>query len=334
MKLVNLKEVVKLGLNRSDIMKTKEEFRKYYENELINKTDEYSKTVKYYCGIGLLAYFILLYFCFLVKNILPMSLTMLISLGGVLYLEYKFLSILKKKYKDELVFDIVKFVSNNNSTATIQYNSRVARDVLQECGIFNFDKLKFKGSNYTVMRENGYGIVLSDVKLWNWKNARGQAKETFFEGVYFSASFNKPINEFVYLIPNNINDTVISKLADYTNYKGIKVSLENMEFEKKYNVYSSDEIQARYILSLRLMERINDIDNIFKRKKYIVFKQENGKVSIFFEGESIEHLRNFYLPIFNRDKEYDVLERVFEGFNNYIEVYKILDLENKLYMMQ
>lgn len=315
-------------------MKTKEEFRDYYEKDLISKTNEYSKMAKYYCGIGLLAYLILLYFAFLLKNIVPMFLTMLLSIGAVIYVEFKFLSILKKKYNEELVFDIVKFVSNNNSTATIQYNSRVARDVLQECGLFNFDRLKFKGSNYTVMRENGYGIVLSDVKLWNWKNARGQAKETFFEGVYFSASFNKPINEFVYLIPNNINDTVINKLADYTTYQGVKLTLENMEFEKKYNVYSSDEIQARYILSLRLMERINDIDNIFKRKKYIVFKQENGKVSIFFEGESIEHLKNFCLPVFMRDKEYTVLEKVFEGFNKYIEVYKILDLENKLYMMQ
>jgi len=315
-------------------MRTKEEFRDYYEKELINKTDEYSKMAKYYCGIGLLAYLILVYICFLLNNILPISLLMLVSLVMVVFLEYKFFIILKKKFNDELVFDIVKFVSNNNSTATIQYNSRVARDVLRECGIFNLDKLKFMGSNYTVLRENGYGIVLSDVKLWNWKEARGQDKETFFEGVYFSASFNKPVNEFVYLIPNNINDTVINKLADYTKYKGVKVNLENMEFDKKYNVYSANEIQARYILSLKLMERINDIDRLFNRKKYIVFKPKDGIVSIFFEGESIGYLKNFYLPIFNRSKEYTVLEKVFEGFNKYIEVYKILDLENKLYMMQ
>ena len=167
-------------------MKTKEEFREYYEKELVNKTNEYSKISRYYCGMGLLIYLVLIYFCLVIKNLLPVSLTMVISLVGIVYCEYKLLNILKKKYNEELVFDIVKFISNNNSTATIQYNSRVARDVLQECGIFNFDKLKFKGSNYTVMRENGYGIVLSDVKLWNWKNVRGQAKDTFFEGVYFS----------------------------------------------------------------------------------------------------------------------------------------------------
>lgn len=314
-------------------MKTKDEFRVYYEEELINKTSECSKVAKFYIGIGLLVLFLILYIALLLKNILPISLSVLVGIGVVIYFEFKFLSELDKRFAEEIVFDMVKFISNNNSTATIQYNSRVARDVLQECGLFNFDRMKFKGSNYTVMRENGYGIVLSDVKLWNWKEARGQAKEIFFQGVYFSATFNKPINEYVYLIPNNINDTVINKLANYTTYQGVRVNLENMEFEKKYNVYSSDEIQARYILSLRLMERINDIDNIFKRKKYVVFKQENGKVSIFFEGESIENLKSFHIPIFMKNKEYSILEKVFDGFNKYIEVYKILDLENKLYMM-
>jgi hypothetical protein len=60
----------------------------------------------------------------------------------------------------------------------------------------------------------------------------------------------------------------------YLKYHGKNVSLENLDFAKRYKVFCEDEVQARYILSLSLMERINKLDEIYKSKNTLFLKKE------------------------------------------------------------
>ena len=100
---------------------------------------------------------------------------------------------------------------------------------------------------------------------------------------------------------------------------------------KKYKVFCDDEIQARYILSMSLMERINKVDEIFKQKKYIVFR-EGRRFTMCIEGFSIEKIRNYTLPVFqNKEKERAILLKIFNDINNLFKIYHILDLGNDLY---
>ena len=45
-----------------------------------------------------------------------------------------------------------------------------------------------------------------------------------------------------------------------------KVNLESVTFEEKYNVYSTDQIEARYLLTPSMMERIENLKFTFKAK--------------------------------------------------------------------
>ena len=144
---------------------------------------------------------------------------------------------------------------------------------------------------------------------------------------------NKKIAEHIYLIPNNFSDLIINgAIKDYITYSGEEIELENLEFSKKYKVYSDDEIQARYILSLALMEKINEIDDIFDGKKYIVFK-EGRRFVICIEGFKIEDLRKTLLP-FNRNspKVQENLKYIFKNLYKLFEIYNVLDLGSDLYV--
>ena len=79
------------------------------------------------------------------------------------------------------------------------------------------------------------------------------------------------------------------------------------------------------------MERINKLDELYKGKKYIVFK-EGKRFAICIEGVSIENIKNSKMPLFRNEKiEYKYLCNIFNQLRNLFNIYYILDLGNELY---
>lgn len=307
-----------------------DEFKNYYENQLKPISNLYiaetRKTLFICITMGVILIFVSVFFYNVLNNILALFMLMLIF---VLIIEGKRkYSCILKEYKYQITYRIIAFLSNNKNVI-FEENVRIAKTAVEDCQLFNTELLRIFGNHYTVMKKGKFNITLSDLKL---SDVSGKWEKDIFNGIYMAASFNKPIREQVYAIPNNIKDVVINSFMNYLEYAGVRVILENNEFERKYNVYSVDELQARYLISLRLMERINDIDKIFPGKKYIIFKK-TGKISVLFSGESIRNEldKSVNLLFSNEDKRF--CEEVFKYFNKFLEVYKILDLENRLYMI-
>lgn len=310
----------------------KNEFKSYYENELEGINEEYvfelkNINIKYLLiGVVIASASIILYLSF--GNVLSFCILFFLFIlvrGWKNNMNY-----VSEEYKYDISSRIIAFLSDNKN-AGINERVRISEKAINECELFNADKLRSGGSHYTVMSYKKFNIVLSDLSLFYYDDKFH--KKDVFNGIYFSATFNKPIREQTYAIPNNIKDVVINNVMNYYDYAGTRVLLENNEFEKKYNVYSVDELQARYIISLRLMERINDIDKIFPDKKYIVFKK-SGKICILFSGESIKNILNSKIKLLDDESRFMFCENVFSYFNKFLEVYKILDLENRLYMLE
>lgn len=71
-------------------------------------------------------------------------------------------------------------------------------------------------------------------------------------GQHFRASFNKPIRCKLRLLPKKG-----SQLDDYLNsYMGEPVILEDDNFHKEFEVYTDDQVEARYILTPAFMEKL------------------------------------------------------------------------------
>lgn len=92
---------------------------------------------------------------------------------------------------------------------------------------------------------------------------------TLFKGFLFVADFHKDFS----------GKTVICRDSLF-NFRVNRVKLENPEFERRFDVYSSDQVEARYLLSPSMMERIVALDDKFKKNIVLSFNQSNVIIAI------------------------------------------------------
>ena len=105
---------------------------------------------------------------------------------------------------------------------------------------------------------------------------------TIFRGLFFIADFNKNFVGTTYIVPEGISGSLgrfgksIQSLGGKMAGRGQLVQLEDPEFERQFVVYSSDQTEARYILSSSLMRRYLALEGRF-----------GGEVSAAFLGGSL-----------------------------------------------
>jgi hypothetical protein len=139
------------------------------------------------------------------------------------------------------------------------------------------------------------------------KGRRRTRWETVFKGIFFIADFNKHFLGRTYVVPDGRESFLgIGKLFEKWSFgRGEIVALENPEFEKLFTVYGSDQVEARYILSPSLMERLVSFRNKANTRVHISFIHSKLFVAlsvgrnlfepkIFSSGVQSEYLREYF----------------------------------------
>jgi len=104
-----------------------------------------------------------------------------------------------------------------------------------------------------------------------------KSHDTIFQGVLLIADFNKNFKGRTFVMPDlaeSMLGGIGRNLQKLTGRRGTDlVQLENPEFEKRFAVHSSDQVEARYILSSSMVQRILDLVQRFDNNKIrIAFK--------------------------------------------------------------
>lgn len=129
-----------------------------------------------------------------------------------------------------------------------------------------------------------------------------------FRGIFIVADFNKHFKTHTLVLPDTA-ERIFGKfgqtLQSISTGRGKLVRLENPDFEKEFCVYGDDQVEARYILSPSLMERI-----LAFRRKW------NSRMSLSFSDSklyiAININRNlFETRIFRSVTDYDFMEENF-----------------------
>ena len=346
-------------------MKTKENFVDFYENCLKEavlsvKNQELTKYLKKRT-IGIISTFIillggLLFSYYLYSNNFPKYYVYII-LGLVIILVNGLIIInnrsLRKSKKEScyivnaFIYDqILYYLSNDNYI--FKMDTVIDKADFIQFNLFNLNYLKYTGGNFSAITYNDRKMVFCDICLYDLMDRikfdsyyskkentiykvkyHYKEKIDIFNGLYFETPINRENNQYIYMIPNNINDKFVqTNIYHYISYKGTKIELENLDFSERYSVFSVDEINSRYILSLTMMEKINKLDSIIKNKKYIVFKP-NGRVGIFIDNYQIDNIlsrefdlkngiNNKYLTKFFVDvKKLSDIAEIMEDINSY-----------------
>ncbi len=110
----------------------------------------------------------------------------------------------------------------------------------------------------------------------------------FYRGIYFVADFHKSFQANVLIRPTEFtwNDHHNEETAEpYKVNKRLddsfeQVHLEDPVLESTYNFYSTDQQEARYILSTTMMERIKQFSNRTNKKLFFCFKNSSMHLTI------------------------------------------------------
>lgn len=139
-----------------------------------------------------------------------------------------------------------------------------------------------------------------------------------FRGVVVELAMNKNFNGHTFFIDKSIS----AKKIQIDKEKFEVVNLESVDFAKKYTTYSTDQIEARYLLTTSMIERLDNLKLSFNAK-YIrgSFKDDKLILAIATDKDMFAMGSDF------KETNYQTFETL---FNEIVSILKIVD-QLKLY---
>ena len=150
-------------------------------------------------------------------------------------------------------------------------------------------------------------------------NSKGQTSHYWvdiFKGFFFIADFQKDFQGHTTILRNSL-----FKLSS----SGSRVKLENPDFEKTFDVYSTDQIEARYLLSPSMMERLLALDREFNKNITISFRDSNILIAI---PESRNH---FEASIWKPMDDLSQLKNDFSMIHALVSIVEDLNLNTRIW---
>ena len=131
----------------------------------------------------------------------------------------------------------------------------------------------------------------SEIKVGQGTQNSQQSKQSyFFRGLFFYADFNKKLKGETFVSPDKA-ERLLGKMGQglqAKSRKGQLVKLENSKFEKMYVVHSSDQTEARYILTPQMMEAMVNIREKHPLNFHFSFVEQRVNCAIEFNKNLFE----------------------------------------------
>lgn len=172
---------------------------------------------------------------------------------------------------------------------------------------------RFSGEDYFRGSVGRTRFEFSELKVEHVRRGRNrETRREVFGGIFFVADFNKKFKGFTMAVPDfaEANFGWVGTALQGMNFTrpGQAVRLEDVEFERLYAVYASDQVEARYILSPALMRRLVELRRKHGVDLYFSCVDEHVHIALLtsrkhfempglFSNLTVEHCREFCLDI-------------------------------------
>lgn len=157
------------------------------------------------------------------------------------------------------------------------------------------------------------------------KNGRRTEWHDIFRGIIFCADFNKNFNGLTIVRPKGFSGAFGKWISQ--NIFGNKriVELENVAFDKMFTTESADQVEARYILTPSMMEKLLELN-----------RYANSTISVSFVHANVYiafplNTNYFEAPIFKSLLNADVLDRDLNMLRLMCNVVEELDLNTRIW---
>jgi hypothetical protein len=234
-------------------------------------------------------------------------------------------------FKAAVITPLVKFV--DEALAYIP-ESCIQEDEFISSRMFSQKPDRYEGDDLVTGKLGVTQVAFSEVyaaykTTTHTKNGTQTHWHTIFKGLLFVADFNKDFRGTTVISPD-VAEQLLGKwgqkLQGLTFLSDLKlVKLEDPEFEREFVVYSQDQVEARYILSTSLMQRI------------VQFKRRTDKdISLSFVGSrvyvAVPHAEDMFEPrLFRTLLDFEAVREYFEDLNIGVEVVEDLNLNTRIW---
>ena len=163
------------------------------------------------------------------------------------------------EFKHRVIRPLVEFID-----PSLRYtpNAHIPLHIFTKSKIIKSRIDRYSGNDYVAGVVDGVKIEFSDVHAQQkHTDSKGRTHyETLFQGMFLRAEFPKHFSGRTVVLPDSaekIFGSFLGKMLQSYNFSRAElVKMDNPEFEKHFVVYGTDQIEARYILSHSMMERI------------------------------------------------------------------------------
>ncbi len=219
----------------------------------------------------------------------------------------------------------------------IKYTEKfqLSKDEFIASKLFSFQNIySYTGSDHFEIKENNFHgsklKVLQEER--STSNGKTETKITeIFNGYLFIADFNKKFHGETFVLPD-ISRSIMGEVSgelvnEYIHRPQLSlVQMEDPDFEKMFAVYSTDAVEARYILSTKLVERMITLKNKFYQDMYISFL--NNKIYIAIKSEDA-----LFAPgIFTSADNETFLEKQFNYLHDLLTIPEQFDLKTRVWI--
>ena len=168
-------------------------------------------------------------------------------------------------YKEEVLAQIVKYVDPG-----LKYRAqgKVDRNKFEAGKLFKHSIDRYSGEDHVRGTLGVTEFEFSELHVeYESRSTNSDGKDTsrwktIFKGLYFVADFHKHFQSDVVVLPDRLERTLgfIGKALQSMNpTRDDLIRLEDPEFEREFVVYGTDQIEARYILTPGMMQRMLEL---------------------------------------------------------------------------
>jgi hypothetical protein len=270
-------------------MKTLEELKEFYTNELSVDLHQLEQKRKQVMQNTLIAVGVIGILGLIVAGVMvskgappPVFIFALVACVVIGAIAFSFIvKGYKREFKQRVIGRIVQFLDPG---LAYQADGLIDKHTFKGSKLFKHHIDRYKGEDLIHGQVGKTDIMFSELHA-EYKTGSGKDTHwhTIFKGLFFIADFNKHFRGQTLVLPDSAEKLFggFGKMLQSWNMgRPDLIKLEDPEFEREFVVYGNDQIEARYILSTSLMQRILDFKNKTGTKIYLSFTGSKVYVAV------------------------------------------------------
>jgi hypothetical protein len=240
------------------------------------------------------------------------------------------------QYRSRFKLEVVsKALSSVDQSLTLEPNNGVSQDEFVSSQLFTTGIDRYHTEDLVAGKIDKTAFYFAEVHAeykteTRTKNGTQTTWHDILKGIVFVADFNKHFNGVTVVRPKDFGSSIgawFSKNLFSFDNKNV-VELENDGFNKNFVTYSTDQVEARYVLTPAMMERINDLN---QRSAYTI------SLSFINSSMYIAFLLNknyFEPPVYKTLLKPDLLDNDISILGFMYDIVQELDLNTRIWTKQ